>query len=392
MSFTLSRAPEPDAPIGAGVESFLLGRRHAGRRVGLVTNHSGITARGVPTWRAFIDAGIHLEALYGPEHGFRGEAQDAVHVADETFHGIKVFSLYGERLRPTEEMLRGIDLMVFDVQDVGCRYYTYLQTLGYTLDACAQRKIPYVVLDRPNPIGGVEVEGGPIAPEHESFVGAFGLPHRYGMTIGEVARYLHNVYYPQSELTVSPVEGWTRGMMETALPWVMPSPNIASVSASLCYPGTCLAEGTNLSEGRGTTRPFEIVGAPWIDGELLREHLSALALPGVVFSSLFFAPTFSKHAGAQCGGVTVHPINRTAFRPLLTGIALIRTIRALYPERLEWRHEWEREDAYFFDRLAGSPAVRESIDRGAPIEESYSLACAGAGPFLKARQESLIYD
>jgi uncharacterized protein YbbC (DUF1343 family) len=391
MSFTLASKPSDGGPVRAGVERFVSGIQHKGKRVGLVTNHTGALADGTPTWRAFLDAGINLRALFGPEHGFRGEAQDAVHIADETFHGVTTYSLYGETLRPTEAMLRDVDLMVYDIQDVGCRYYTYLQTLGYTLEACAEADIPYVVLDRPNPIGGIEVEGGPIAKEHESFVGAYGLTHRYGMTIGEYARYVHNVFAPRAELTVYPIEGWRREMHETPLPWIIPSPNLATVNASLCYPGTCLIEGTTVSEGRGTTRPFESIGAPWIDGEELRTALAKLKLPGVVFTSIFFTPTLSKHKGVQCAGVTVHPVNRQTFRPLLTGIALIKTIRDLYPKKFDWRKDWHRPEISFFDRLAGGPEMRENLEAGKSLEDMYEAACRGQDQFLNKRADALIY-
>lgn len=391
MSFKLAHKPSSGGPVRAGVEGFLESSDAEGQRVGLITNQTGVTCGGVPTWKAFLEAGIDLRALFGPEHGFRGEAQDAVHVSDEEFHGVRVHSLYGEHFKPTPEMLEGLDLVVFDIQDVGCRYYTYLQTLGYTMEVCSTVGVSCAVLDRPNPIGGVEVEGGPIAKEHESFVGGFGLAARYGMTIGEFARYVDDNYYPGIDLTVYPVEGWRRETYENALPWVLPSPNLPSVDCAVVYPGTCLFEGTNLSEGRGTTRPFECFGAPWIDGEELRELLAALELPGVVFTSLFFTPTFSKHAGTQCGGVTLHVSDRKRFRPLRTGIALVRAIHERWRDHFEWRADRRREGMFSFDRLAGGPAVRELVERGSPLDEIYQSACTGRDEYMSKRADSLIY-
>jgi uncharacterized protein YbbC (DUF1343 family) len=237
MSFKLHHEPAAGGKVQPGIEGFLESRAFQGRRIGLVTNQTGVTLGGVPTWKALIGAGAELVALFGPEHGFRGEAQDAVHVQDETFAGVRVYSLYGERFRPTPDMLAGIDLMVYDIQDVGCRFYTYLQTLGYTMEACAEAGITYAVLDRPNPIGGIAVEGGPLGAEHDSFVGAYGLPHRYGMTIGEFALYLQRYYVPSIDLTLFPVEGWKRTMYETPVPWVSPSPNLPTVDAAVIYPG-----------------------------------------------------------------------------------------------------------------------------------------------------------
>ncbi len=375
-----------------GVDSFLQDRRFRGDRIGLITNHSGVTSEGVPTWKALMQAGFRLTALFGPEHGFRGEAQDAVQVGDETFAGVRVHSLYGARQRPTEEMLRDVDLMVFDVQDIGCRFYTYLYTLAYSLEVASRAGKGFCVLDRPNPIGGVAVEGGPIAEEAASFVGGYGLPARTGLTVGEYARYLQDRYFAQARLEVIGLQGWRRPMFfgETGLPWLAPSPNIPTVEAALVYPGTCLFEGTNLSEGRGTTRPFETIGAPWIDGERLREALQELSLPGVTFCSTFFNPTFSKHKGESCQGVVLHVTDRERFRPLRTGLAMLTVIKRDYRERFQWRPDWEGNFS-FVDKLAGGRWLRDLIDAGKELDEVYARACEGQQSFEAARARCLMY-
>lgn len=376
-----------------GVDSFLKSERFRGTAIGLVTNPSGITSRGVPTWKAMREAGFRLVAIFGPEHGFRGEAQDGVHVGEQTMDGIRIHSLFGERQRPTEEMLRDVELMVFDIQDVGCRYYTYLTTLAYCMEACAAAGKGFCVLDRPNPIGAVAVEGGPIDKEAESFVGGYGLPARTGMTIGEYARYLAAEYVRGVELEVIRLERYRRAdhFEATGLPWTAPSPNLPTVDTAVVYPGTCLFEGTNLSEGRGTTRPFETIGAPWLDGERLREALMELSLPGVVWSSTWFTPTFSKHKGESCGGVVLHVLDRQAFRPLRTALAMLWVLKRDWPERLAWKKDWEGE-ASFLDKLAGGRWLRDMLDGGTGLDELYARACRGQERYEAARRRALIYE
>jgi len=375
-----------------GIDSFLSASRFRGAGIGLVTNPSGITARGVPTWRALLDAGFRIAALFGPEHGFRGAAQDGVQVGDETFLGIPVHSLYGDSQRPAEEAVREIDLMVFDIQDVGCRYYTYLYTLAYCMEACAAAGKPFCVLDRPNPIGAVLVEGGPIGKEAESFVGGYGLPARYGMTIGEYARYLAGEYVRGVELEVIPLERYRADLPfhGTGLPWTAPSPNIPSVDTAVVYPGTCLFEGTNVSEGRGTTRPFETIGAPWIDGEGFRRALMGLSLPGVVWSASFFTPTFSKYKGDACQGVVLHVTDHGAFRPLRTAVAMLWVLKRDYGGRFEWKPDWEGGGS-FVDRLAGGRWLRDLLDAGKGPDEVYSRACSGQEGFERTRRKYLLY-
>ncbi|MFH2113553.1 MAG: DUF1343 domain-containing protein, partial [Spirochaetota bacterium] len=318
---------------------------------------------------------------------------DAVQVEDEVFRGIPSYSLYGKRLKPEASMLLGLDAVVYDIQDIGSRYYTYLYTLAYLMEACQEYGIPLVVLDRPNPIGGDKVEGGPIADSAWSFVGGYGLTPRYGMTVGEFAAYLKGEYFPGVELEVVPLEGWTRSLRweDTGLPWPLPSPNIPSRACASVYPGTCLVEGTWFSEGRGTTRPFEMVGAPWIDGERLRDTLAGLELPGAVFSSVFFTPSISKHKDELCEGVLLNIIDEHAFNAVDTGVALVRTIRELWPGEFRFRETWEDPDAFFFDSLAGGADLRKLITSLAPLEDCIATANSGQTGFLRRRAKYLRY-
>ena len=375
-----------------GVDRLLECTPDKAKQLGLVTNPTGFTSRGVPTWRALLDNGCNLAALFGPEHGFRGAAQDAVEVDDERFRGVPVYSLYGSRLRPSPRMIGPLDAVVYDIQDVGCRYYTYLYTLAYVMEACADAGREVIVLDRPDPIGADRVEGSAIESAHDSFVGGYGLAPRYGMTVGEFAEYLKGEYFPTVKLSVVWMEGYDRTSYfdRTGLPWPLPSPNLPSLDTAILYPGTCLLEGTNLSEGRGTTRPFEICGAPWFDGELLRERLAAYDLPGVVFSSIFFTPTFSKHAGTLCQGVLVHVIDRSAVDALAVGIAIVSEARRFDRSAFRWRESWEG-DGYFFDRLAGGPTLRERIAADAPLEELHAFVTDGSARFGERRARYLHY-
>jgi uncharacterized protein YbbC (DUF1343 family) len=261
------------------------------------------------------------------------------------------------------------------------------------MEACAKVGTALIVLDRPNPIGGSKVEGSPIPKELESFVGGYGLPPRYGMTIGEFALYLQAEYYPSCRLELIEMSGWDSrpAWIETNLPWPLPSPNLPTLSCAELYPGTCLVEGTWLSEGRGTSRPFEIIGAPFIDGEALREQLAALELPGVVFISLFFSPTASKYKGELCEGVLVSLTDREALRSLDTGIALIHTINQMYPNEFRWREDWDDKELSFFDKLAGGTTLRFMITSGASLEDCLEFAHRGEKEFLKIREKYLIY-
>lgn len=356
-----------------GVEEFCANLdRYVGKKhLGLITNPSGVDRNLTSTVDRLYASG-QLVALFGPEHGVRGVAQagEKVESYRDPKTNLPVYSLYGETRRPTPEMLTGIDALVFDIQDVGCRFYTYIYTLLYVMEAAAEQGIQVVVLDRPNPLGGHVVEGNILEAEFTSFVG-YPIPVRYGLTIGELALYFNNVYDIKAELTVVPLHGWERHRFgdELGLPWVPPSPNIPKVETALIYAGTCFVEGTNLSEGRGTALPFEIVGAPFVDGVVLADAMNALGLSGVRFRPTAFSPAFSKHAGELCQGVQIHVLDRASFRPVETGLLLVSQVAALYPE-FEFLVPQEGR-RYFFDLLAGTDKVRKVIEDGQPLTELF---------------------
>lgn len=340
-------------------------------KIGLLTNQTGILASGEPNWKALKRTGAHIKVLFGPEHGFTGEAQDVVPVDDAAIHGIPIYSLFGRHLSPTLEMLANIEMMVIDIQDIGCRYYTYIYTISHMMKACEQYNIRLLIADRPNPLGMFGIRGNQLDDRFSSFVGAYNLPVQHGLTIGEFALYLKRDYFPQVSCEIVPMKEYSKEMQwhSFSLPWVAPSPNIPCVETTYVYPGTCLFEGTNVSEGRGTTKPFEIIGAPWIDGELLRETLLSYDLPGVVFTSQFFTPTFSKYRGESCQGITLHVTDNTTFLPFETGIALLHAIIKLYPKEFSWKEDWEEKGSYFIHKLLGSPKVISMLDAHEPYLE-----------------------
>lgn len=312
-----------------------------------------------------------LSALFGPQHGFGGTTQDNMIEWESFPHprlGCPVFSLYGEHREPTPAMLDTIDVLLVDLQDVGSRYYTFVWTLYLCLRACAARGIPVVVCDRPNPLNGVAVEGTPQLPDYLSFVGLHPLPVRHAMTMGEMAAKFRDEVIPGVDLQVLPMEGWRRDMWfdETGLPWVMPSPNMPTLDTATVYPGMCLFEGTNVSEGRGTTRPFEIFGAPWIDAERLCAALKERELPGVLFREWCFEPTFQKHARNLCQGAHLHVTDRDRFEPWRTGLEILRTIRGLWPRHFEWKeppYEYEYEKLPI-EILLGAPLETFFVTEG----------------------------
>jgi len=341
---------------------------------------------------------INLTVILGPQHGLRGETQDNMiewNGYSDPVTGLPVFSLYGQTRSPTEEMMSFLDVLVVDLQDVGARYYTFIQTLALALQACRKFDKEMIVLDRPNPIGGVEVEGTVLEPEFSSFVGLYPLAVRHGMTIGELANYFNAEFGIESELKVVPIEGWSREMYfdDTGLPWVFPSPNMPSLETAIVYPGLCLLEGTNISEGRGTTLPFELSGAPWIDPGLLVAELDRMNLPGVAFRSVHFSPTFHKWAGHTIGGVQVHVSDRKIFRPFRTGIALVKLYRIFGGTHFEWKQPpYEYEDTLLpFDILCGTDQPRELIEAEEDvgrIEESWRKSLEA---FCEVREEYLLY-
>lgn len=361
-----------DAGAHTGAEADVdVSRALAGKRLGLITNPTGVTKSLEATLDVLHrDPRFRLAAAFGPEHGLRGDVQDALHVGDfrDESTGVMVYSLYGANRRPTAEALADVDALIFDIQDVGVRFYTYISTMLLAMRACAELEKEFIVLDRPNPISGSLVEGGILDQRFTSFVGACPVPTRHGLTVGELAMWANETLGIGCELTVCKVTGWKRSMWadETDLPWVMPSPNIPSLDTATVYPGTCFVEGTNLSEGRGTTRPFELIGAPWADGSSLAGRLNGLGLAGCRFRPVFFEPTFSKHAGEVCGGVQIHVLDRDVFRPVRTGAYILATIHKLYPDRFQWIGTPEQQAAgrLHIDLLTGTDELRRTLDSG----------------------------
>lgn len=375
--------------------------RIQGKKIGLVTHHSAVTStlqHAVSLLKA--GRGWKLTTLFGPEHGIWGEAQDMAHVDHSTdpSSGLPVYSLYGkseEDLKPRREVLKGLDALVIDLQDIGSRYYTFVYTMAICMREAAPLGLPVIVLDRPNPIDGVHLEGNIREEKYSSFVGMFPLPTRHGMTAGELARYFNKVFNLDCDLTVVPMAGWKRSMWwgDTGLPWVLPSPNMPTVFTAAVYPGMCLVEGTNLSEGRGTTHPFEFFGAPWLDSFKLAERLNRIDLPGVRFRPHYFIPSFQKHQGKVCGGVEMHVTNRAIFEPYRTGLWCLKVARDMNPEKFDWRRETYEfvSDRLAIDLLAGSSRYREIVEGGGDIDEWVRDWEEPLHDFAKARQEFLLY-
>jgi uncharacterized protein YbbC (DUF1343 family) len=386
--------------VRLGSDLLFQSTRLRGARVGIVCNHASVD-RGFAHVidRLAASEHIRLAAIFGPQHGFRSDVQDNMietpHRQDPS-RRVPIYSLYSETREPTAEMLRGIDALVIDLQDIGARIYTYIYTMANCLRACGRHGVPVIVCDRPNPINGVDVEGALLMPGYESFVGLFPIPMRHGMTIGELAQLFNDRFDLGADVEVVRMEGWRRTMYadEAALPWVMPSPNMPTLDTAIVYPGTVLFEGTMLSEGRGTTRPFELVGAPGIDAERFAREMNALDLPGAIFRAAVFEPTFQKHAKQPCGGCQIHVTDREAFRPVLTGAALIQMFRRADPRNFAWRqppYEYEPEKLPI-DILAGSDVLRRQIESDMTpqaIAESWRDDEDG---FKRARREYLLYD
>jgi uncharacterized protein YbbC (DUF1343 family) len=385
--------------VVTGLTRLLASRRLEGLRVGLVCNPASVDATLAHASDLLLHApGITLAALFGPQHGFRADLQDNMiespHAADAK-RRVPVYSLYSETREPTAEMLRGLDVLVVDLQDVGARIYTFVYTMANCLRAAARHKVPVVVCDRPNPIGGAAVEGPMLEPGFESFVGLFPIPMRHGMSIGELAVLFNTHFGIGADLQVAQMEGWSRKMYfdETGLPWVMPSPNMPTLDTAIVYPGAVLFEGTQLSEGRGTTRPFELLGAPWIDAERFSAELNALDLDGVHFRPVIFEPTFHKHAREACGGCQIHVTDRQAFLPVLASVAVMAAFHRANPGRFAWRqppYEYEH-DKMPIDILAGSPSLREHIERGTGAREIAASWEASVAAFDAVRRACLLY-
>lgn len=370
-----------------------------GTRVGLLCNqasvdhelnHSADILRSVN--------GVNLTTLFGPQHGIRGDVQDNMvetpHATDpET--GLPVYSLYSETREPTEEMLREVDLIVCDLQDVGCRIYTFVYSIANCMRVAARFGKRVIVCDRPNPIGGLQVEGNILETVYASFVGQFPIPTRHGMTVGELSRMFNEHWGIGCELEVIEMRGWSRDLWfdETDARWVMPSPNMPTLDAATVFPGTVHLEGTQLSEGRGTTRPFEIIGAPYIESAKFARYLEGLGLPGVKFRATNFMPTFQKHAGRPCGGVQIHVLDRNEFRPVITGIAIVKASHDLYGENFLWK---EPPYEYVFDKnpfdvISGSEGLRRAIEEGESLESISFSWSEGVESFVGMRSDYLLY-
>ncbi|MED2974135.1 DUF1343 domain-containing protein [Fictibacillus sp. B-59209] len=334
------------------------------KRAGLVTNFTGVNSKLVPIIDLFAShPDIQLTALYGPEHGIRGDAKEGEEVTSsiDPYTGLPVYSLYGKSKKPSREMLEDVDVIFFDLQDLGSRYYTFIYTMAYVMEACREFGKHFVVLDRPNPISGVQREGNLVKEEFRSFVGLHPIPNRHGLTIGEMALYYKNERGIDCELTVIPMEGWERSHYfdETGLLFVPPSPNTTGLDMAVLYTGTCLVEGTNLSEGRGTTKPFEYVGAPFIEGTKLARRLNEKKLQGVIARPVSFRPTYQKYKDTVCSGVQLHVTDRRKIHPLRTGLVLLETIAELYPNDFEFLTKGGRRS--FFNLLMGTDELQSYI-------------------------------
>jgi uncharacterized protein YbbC (DUF1343 family) len=388
------------SPVRLGSDVLLCSNRLTGARVGVVCNHASIDRGFLHVIdRVEMCEGVTLAAIFGPQHGFRSDVQDNMVETphrDDARRRVPVYSLYSETREPTAEMLRGVDALIVDLQDIGARIYTYIYTMANCMRAAARHGVPVIICDRPNPIGGTAVEGARLQPRWESFVGQFPIPMRHGMTIGELAVLFNDAFGIGASLEVVRMKGWTRDMYAdaTGLPWVMPSPNMPTLDTAIAYPGTVLFEGTMLSEGRGTTRPFELLGAPWIDAERFAGEMNGAALGGVYFRPAGFEPTFQKHVKQPCGGCQIHVTDRAAFQPVITGVALIDMFRRLDPGRFAWRqppYEYEH-DKMPIDILAGSDVLRRQIESGTPIREIAGSWEDDEAAFRRLREPYLMYE
>lgn len=388
-------------PIQVGLEVLLQDVPDVmrGRRIGLICNQSSVNH----TFEHAADlmhgnSAFKLTALFGPQHGIRGDVQDNMIETDhgtDRKTGLPVHSLYSETREPTEKMLEDVDVLVFDMQDVGCRIYTFVYTLANCMRIAGRLGKPVVVCDRPNPINGVDTSGNILEPEYASFVGLFPLPTRHGMTVGELAQMFRDRFNVQCDLHIVPMVGWRREFWldDTDAPWVMPSPNMPTLDTATVFPGAVHFEGTQLSEGRGTTKPFELIGAPYINPDDYAERLTAFALPGVIFRSCVFQPTFQKHAKVSCGGVQVHVVDREKFDSVLAGIAMVKVAHDMYPSEFRWK---EPPYEYVFDKnpfdvISGTNKIREAIEQGTSLETIGQGWQAPLAEFESIRTPHLLY-
>ena len=388
-------------PITVGLEKILGEQKSLLKnlRIGLICNQASVNHQFQHAADLFFnDKDINLTALFGPQHGIRGDVQDNM---VETSHNtdkltkLPIYSLYSETRQPTLEMLSGVDALVFDLQDVGCRVYTFIYTMANAMKACAEFDKKMLILDRPNPINGLEIEGNTLERGHESFVGQFPIPMRHGMTVGEIAKLFNQEFDINCDLEVVKMDNWERADFydETDAPWVMPSPNMPTVDTSVVFPATVYLEGTQVSEGRGTTHPFETVGANYIHALELSDALTSLELSGVIFRPINFLPTFQKFANESCSGVFLHITDRKAFEPVITGLAIIKTIFDLYPDEFKWKNPpyeyvYDRNP---FDVISGTTKIREFFEQGKPIKEIKDSWQTDVEQFYKTREKYLLY-
>ena len=408
MTLTLERESDKEVmkksvqPVQLGLERLLedvpADIRHA--RVGLICNQASVDHG----FRHAADLvhnhpDINLRALFGPQHGIRGDVQDNM---IETEHGLdrktglRVHSLYSETREPTDAMLEDIDTLIFDMQDVGCRIYTFVYTLANCMRAARRLGKKVVVCDRPNPINGASMAGNILEPEYASFVGQFPLPTRHGMTVGELAQLFNEHFNIGCDLEVIPMIRWKRDFWldDTDAPWVLPSPNMPTLDAATVFPGAVHFEGTQVSEGRGTTKPFELIGAPYIDPDDYADQLNSLGLAGVYFRSCVFQPTFQKHAGVSCGGVQTHVIDRDSFEPWIAGIAMAKFAHDMYPNDFRWK---EPPYEYVFDKnpfdvISGTAMIREAFEKGVSLKTIEDETKAPLAEFKKLREGYLLYQ
>ncbi len=370
-----------------------------GLRVGLICNPASVNHQFQHAADLFYaNPNINLITLFGPQHGIRGDVQDNMietsHITDSQTE-IPIYSLYSETRQPTEEMLLGLDALVFDLQDVGCRVYTFIYTMANCMRACSKYGKKMFVLDRPNPINGLDIEGNLLELGHESFVGMYPIPMRHGLTVGELAKLFNTDFELHCDLEIIAMDGWSREDYydETDAPWVMPSPNMPTIDTAVVFPATVYFEGTQISEGRGTTRPFEIVGASYINAQEYADALTLLELSGVIFQPISVLPTFQKFAGENCGGVFLHITDRKAFEPVITGLAMIKTVFNLYPNYFKWKNPpyeyvYDRNP---FDVIAGTTKIREFIEQGKTINEIKMFWQKDVKEFYRTRKEYLLY-
>lgn len=370
-----------------------------GQRIGLVCNQASILPDFSHVADAFhARADFELTTLFGPQHGIRGDVQDNMietpHATDERT-GKPIYSLYSETREPTEEMLKNVDALLFDMQDIGCRIYTFVYTMANCMRAARKFGKKVIVCDRPNPINGVAVEGNVTETEFTSFVGQFEIPTRHGMTCGELAKLFNEHFGIGCDLEIVTMDGWRREMWfeDTGLPWVLPSPNIPTVDTCVVFPATVHVEGTELSEGRGTTKPFELNGAPYIDPWAWVAELEKYNFPGIAFRQCYFQPTFQKHARVTCGGLQLHVTDRSTFTPVIVGIAMIKTAHDLYPDQFEWKRDAYEYvfDKNPFDVVSGTDKIRKAIEAGTSLVELNAAWSPGLDAFKQLREKYLLY-